>query len=35
MIWLETPTVFFFLARWRNHFSQLLKMHWVDDVRQT
>jgi hypothetical protein len=23
------------LARWRNHFSQLLNMHGVSDVRQT
>jgi len=23
------------LARWRNHFSQLLNIHVVDDVRQT
>jgi hypothetical protein len=23
------------LARWRNHFSQLLNVHWVNDVRQT
>ena len=23
------------LARWRNHFSQLLHIHWVNDVRQT
>jgi hypothetical protein len=23
------------LARWRNHFSQLLNIHWVNDVRQT
>jgi len=23
------------LARWRNHFSQLLNMHGVNDVRQT
>jgi len=23
------------LARWRNHFSQLLKVHVVNDVRQT
>jgi hypothetical protein len=23
------------LARWRNHFSQLLNMHVVNDVRQT
>jgi len=22
-------------ARWRNHFSQLLNVHGVDDVRQT
>jgi hypothetical protein len=22
------------LARWRNHFSHLLKIHWVSDVRQ-
>jgi hypothetical protein len=22
------------LARWRNHFSQLLHIHWVNDVRQ-
>ena len=23
------------LARWRNQFSQLLKVHWTNDVRQT
>jgi hypothetical protein len=23
------------LARWRNHFSQLLSVHGVNDVRQT
>jgi hypothetical protein len=23
------------LARWRNHSSQLLSVHWVSDVRQT
>jgi hypothetical protein len=23
------------LARWQNHFSQLLNVHWVNDVRQT
>jgi hypothetical protein len=23
------------LARWKNHFSQLLNVHAVDDVRQT
>jgi Mor family transcriptional regulator len=23
------------LPRWRNHFSQLLNVHWVNDVRQT
>jgi len=23
------------LARWRNHFSQLLNVHEVNDVRQT
>jgi len=23
------------LARWRNHFSQLLNVHAVNDVRQT
>jgi len=23
------------LARWRNHFSQLLNVHWVNDVRPT
>ena len=23
------------LARWRNHFSQLLNIHGVNDVRQT
>jgi hypothetical protein len=23
------------LARWRNHFSQLLNIHWINDVRQT
>jgi len=22
------------LARWRNHFSQLFKGHWVSDIRQ-
>jgi len=22
------------LARWRNHFSQLLNVHWVNDIRQ-
>jgi len=24
-----------FLARWRNHFSQLINAHGVSDVRQT
>jgi len=24
-----------FLARWRKHFSQLLNVHGVNDVRQT
>ena len=33
MIWLQTPTVFW--DRWRNHFSQLLNVHGVIDVRQT
>ena len=23
------------LARWRIHFSQLLNVHWVNEVRQT
>jgi hypothetical protein len=23
------------LARWQNHFSQLLNVHWVNNVRQT
>jgi len=23
------------LARWRNHFFQLMNVHWVNDVRQT
>jgi hypothetical protein len=23
------------LARWRNHFSQLLNVHGVNDIRQT
>jgi hypothetical protein len=23
------------LARWRNHFSQLLNIHWITDVRHT
>jgi hypothetical protein len=23
------------LARWRNHFSQLLNIHGINDVRQT
>ena len=23
------------LARWMKHFSQLLNVHWVHDVRQT
>jgi hypothetical protein len=23
------------LTRWRNYFSQLLNVHWVNDVRQT
>jgi len=23
------------LTGWRNHFSQLLNVHWVNDVRQT
>jgi len=30
VVWLQTPTV-----RWRNHFSQLLNVHGVNDVRQT
>jgi hypothetical protein len=25
----------YILARWRNHFSQLLNIHGVNDVRQT
>jgi len=33
VIWLQTPTVL--LARWRNHFSQLLNVHGVNDVRHT
>jgi len=23
------------LARWQDHFSQLLNVHWVNNVRQT
>ena len=23
------------VAKWRNHFCQLLNKHWVNDVRQT
>ena len=23
------------VARWRNYFSQLLNVHWINDVRQT
>ena len=23
------------LVKWRKHFSQLLNVHWVNDVRQT
>jgi hypothetical protein len=23
------------LARWKNYFSQLLNVHWINDVRQT
>ena len=23
------------LARWRNHFSELFNVHWVNNVRQT
>jgi hypothetical protein len=33
VIWLQTPHSN--LARWRKHFSQLLNVHWVNDVRQT
>ena len=33
MIWLQFPQRI--LARWRNHFSQLLNVHGVNDVRQT
>jgi len=31
VIWLQTLTV---LAKWRNHFSHLLSVHVVNDVRQ-
>jgi len=33
VIWLQTATVF--LSRWKNHFSVLLNIHGVNDVRQT
>jgi hypothetical protein len=33
VIWLQTPTVFGLGGR--NHFSQLLKVHGVNDIRQT
>jgi hypothetical protein len=32
VIWLQTPSV---LARWRNHFSQILNIQGANDVRQT
>jgi hypothetical protein len=31
VIWLQTANII--LARWRNHFSQLLNVHGVNDVR--
>ena len=31
-MWLQFPTVF--LARWGKHFSQLLNVHGVNNVRQ-
>ena len=34
MIWLQTPP-HSILARCRNHFSQLLNVHRVNDVKQT
>ena len=34
MIWMATDSHSIF-ARWRNHFSQLLNIHGVKDVRQT
>ena len=35
MIWLQTLTDFHsILARWRNHFSQLLIVHGINNVRQ-
>jgi len=32
VIWLQTPSS---LARWKNHFSQLLNVGGINDVRQT
>ena len=32
VIWLQTVSI---LARWRNHFSQLLNVHGVNDVGHT
>ena len=32
MIWLDSHNIF---ASWRNHFSHLLNVHGVNDVRQT
>jgi hypothetical protein len=32
VIWLQTHHSNW--ARWRKHFSQLLNVHWVNDVRQ-
>jgi len=32
VIWLQTPTVFWL---WRNHFSQLLNVYEVNDVKWT
>ena len=32
MIWFHSHSI---LARWRNHFSQLLNVHMVNDVRHT
>ena len=32
MIWLDSYNI---LSRWRNHFSHLLYVHGVNDVRET
>jgi len=35
VIWFQTSDSNSILARWRNHFSLLLNVHGVNDVRQT